>query len=212
MTQVVDDSLEAGREAGRRHAWRDAYELLRSADKEGKLTAGDIENLAEAAWWTGHLEEAIALRERAYREYLEAGETLHAAGLAVMVSIDHANRAAMAVASGWLARAERLLANEEESVAHGHLALAHGMGALDMGELGTAAEEFDRAHEIGTRFGDRNLEAMAMVFKGTVLVSKGEVTEGLALLDEATAAAVCGELQPLATGIVYCITIHSCQA
>jgi class 3 adenylate cyclase len=212
VTQVVDDSLEAGREAGRRHAWRDAYELLRSADKDGKLTARDIENLAEAAWWTGHLEEAIALRERAYRVYLEAGETLQAAGLAVMVSIDHANRAAMAVASGWLARAERLLANEEESVAHGHLALAHGMGALDMGELGTAGEEFDRAHEIGTRFGDRNLEAMAMVFKGTVLVSKGEVTEGLALLDEATAAAVCGELQPLATGIVYCITIHSCQA
>jgi class 3 adenylate cyclase len=211
VTKVVDDSLEAGREAVRRHAWRDAYELLRSADGDGRLGAEDLENLAEAAWWTGHLEEAIALRERAYAAYLEAGETRRAALLAIMVAIDNANRAAMSVASGWLGRAERLLANEEEGIAHGHLALAHGMAALDMGELGTASREFDRAHDIGTRFGDRNLDAMALVFKGTVLVSKGEVTEGLALLDEATAAAVSGELQPLATGLVYCVTIHSCQ-
>jgi class 3 adenylate cyclase len=212
VTQVVDDSLEAGREAARRHAWRDAYALLRSADEDGKLTAEDLQNLAEAAWWTGHLDEAIALRERAYAAHVEAGETRQAAMLAIMLSIDHANRAAMSVAGGWLARAERLLRNEPEGVEHGHLALVRGMTALDMGELATAGSEFSRAHELGGRFGDRDLEAMALVFKGTVLVSTGEVTEGLALLDEATASAVSGELQPLATGLVYCVTIHSCQA
>jgi class 3 adenylate cyclase len=212
VTQVVDDSLEAGREAARRHAWRDAYALLRSADEDGKLTAEDLQNLAEAAWWTGHLDEAIALRERAYAAHVEAGETRQAAMLAIMLSIDHANRAAMSVAGGWFARAERLLRNEPEGVEHGHLALVRGMTAFDMGELATAGSEFSRAHELGGRFGDRDLEAMALVFKGTVLVSTGEVTEGLALLDEATASAVSGELQPLATGLVYCVTIHSCQA
>ena len=211
MTQVVDDSLEAGREAARRHAWRDAYELLRSADGEGRLGADDLENLAEAAWWTGRLDEAIALRERAHAAYLEGGETQRAALLAVIVGIDHANRAAMSVAGGWFARAERLLADEEEGIAHGYLALAHGMGGLEMGELDTASRELERAQAIGARVGDPSLAAMALVFKGTVLVSKGEVTEGLALLDEATAAAVGGELRPLATGVVYCVTIHSCQ-
>jgi class 3 adenylate cyclase len=212
VTQIADDSLEAGRQAVRRRAWREVYDLLRGADEDGKLTAEDLENLAEAAWWTGRLEEAITLRERAYAAYLEAGDTQRAALLAVMVSIDHGNRAAMAVAGGWLARAERLVANEEEGIAHGHVALAHGMAALEMGELDNAGKEFDRAHDLGTRFGDRNLQAMALVFKGTVLVSKGEVTEGLALLDEATSAAVGGELEPLATGLVYCVTVHSCQA
>lgn len=211
MSQIVDDSLEAGREAAQRRAWRDAYELLRSADQEGKLTAEDLTNLAEAAWWTGHLEEAIAQRERAYAVALEAGETRRAAMLAIMVSIDHANRAAMSVASGWLARAERLLGDEEEGVEHGHLALARGMAALDMGELETATTAFDRAHELGGRFGDRSLEAMALVFQGTVLVTAGEVEKGLAMLDEATAAALSGDLDPLATGVVYCVTIHSCQ-
>jgi class 3 adenylate cyclase len=117
----------------------------------------------------------------------------------------------MSVASGWLARAERLLGGETEGVEHGYVALARGMSTLDQGELDTASKELSRAHELGARFGDRDLVAMALVFEGTVRVSKGEVTEGLALLDEATASAVSGELQPLATGLVYCVTIHSCQ-
>ena len=74
MTQIVDDSLEAGKEAARRHAWRDAYELLRSADADGRLTADDLGSLGNAAWWTGHLDEAVGLRERAYAAFAEAGE------------------------------------------------------------------------------------------------------------------------------------------
>jgi class 3 adenylate cyclase len=212
VTQVVDDSLEAGRDAARRHAWKDAYELLRSADEDGLLEAEDLQNLAEAAWWTGHLDEAIALRERAYTKYSEAGDSRRAGMLAILLASDHANRAAMSVASGWLARAERLLADEAEGVEHGHLALTRGMAALEMGDLEAAGRELGRAQELGARLGDRNLEAMALVFKGTVLVSTGNVSDGLELLDEATASAVSGELQPFATGLVYCVTIHSCQA
>jgi tetratricopeptide (TPR) repeat protein len=128
-----------------------------------------------------------------------------------MLSIDHASRAAMAVAGGWLARAERLLVDRPEGIAHGYVALARGMTGLDVGELDVAKREFGRAHELATRFGDRDLGAMALVFEGTVLVASGEVSDGLALLDEATASALSGELQPLATGTVYCVTVHSCQ-
>jgi class 3 adenylate cyclase len=211
VAQIVDDSLEAGRDAARRRAWRNAYDLLRSADESGDLAGEDIERLAEAAWWTGRLDEALALRERAYAAYVEEKEKTPAAMLAVMLTMDHQVRGAMSVAGGWLARAERLLANEEESAAHGHLALARGIYAFDHGELGKAGEEISLARELGARFGDRNLESMALVFEGTVLVSTGEVERGLTLLDEATAAAVSGELDPLATGIIYCVTIGSCQ-
>ncbi len=211
MGALADNALEAGRDAARRHVWRDAYELLRSADKDGELTAEDLQDVAEAAWWTGRLEEAIALRERAYTAFVEAGQPRQAALLAIQLAGDYDNRSAMAVAGGWLARAERLLRDQEEGVEHGHLALARGMAALGMGELGTADAELGRAQEFAGRFGDRDLEAMALVFKGTVLVALGDVGEGLALLDEATAAAVSGELQPLATGMVYCVTVHSCQ-
>jgi class 3 adenylate cyclase len=211
MSQVLDDSLEPGREAARKHAWRDAYELLQKADADGLLGAEDLEHLGEAAWWTSRLDEAIDLRERAYTAYVEAGEPRRAALLAMMISGDHAKKGAGSVAGGWLARATRLLADEPEGIEHGHLALARGTAAVMMGQLEPAREELARAHELGTRFADRNLQAMAMVFQGTVLVMSGQVSEGLALLDEATAAAVSGELEPLTTGMVYCVTIHSCQ-
>jgi class 3 adenylate cyclase len=211
VSQVLDDSLEAGREAARKHAWRDAYDLLLQADGEGQLAPEDLERLGEAAWWTGRLEEAIDFRERAYAAYVEGGKPRRAALLALLISGDHGKKGSFSVASGWLSRATRLLENEPEGPEHGHLALARGTAAVMMGELEPAQEELARAHELATRYGDRNLEAMAMVFKGTTLVMSGQVSEGLALLDEATAAAVSGELEPLATGMVYCVTIHSCQ-
>jgi class 3 adenylate cyclase len=211
MSQVLDDSLEAGREAARKHAWRDAYELLQRVDADGLLGAEDLERLGEAAWWTGRLEEAIDFRERAYAAHVGAGEPRPAALLAMMISGDHAKKGAVSVAGGWLSRATRLLADQPEGIEHGHLALARGTAAVMMGELQPARESLAQAQEVATRFGDRNLEAMAMVFQGTVLVMSGQVSEGLALLDEATAAAVSGELEPLATGMVYCVTIHSCQ-
>ena len=211
MSQVLDDSLEAGREAARKHAWREAYDLLHKAAADEPLGAEDLEFLAESAWWTGRLEEAIEFRERAYAAYVEAGEPRRAALLAMMISGDHGKKGAGAVAGGWLSRAARLLENEPEGVEHGHLALAQGTGAVMMGQLEPAQAQLARARELATRFGDRNLEAMAMVFQGTTLVRSGQVSEGLALLDEATAAAVGGELDPLATGMVYCVTIHSCQ-
>ncbi|HEU4450147.1 MAG TPA: adenylate/guanylate cyclase domain-containing protein [Gaiellaceae bacterium] len=212
MTQVADDSLAAGREAAQRHAWREAYELLGSADGDGRLGAEDLQTLAEAAWWTGRLEKALALRERAYAAYAETGEPLRAALVAVTLGMDHLVRGSMSVSAGWVARAERLLADEAESVEHGHLALARGFTGYSTGDFETARRELARARELGKRFGDRSLVALALVFEGTVLVATGEVEQGLAMLDEATAAAVSGELQPLATGIVYCVTIDSCQA
>ena len=211
VSQVLDDALEAGREAARKHAWREAYDLLQKAGASEPLGAEDLEFLAEAAWWTGRLEEAIDFRERAYAAYVEAGEPRRAALLAMMISSDHGKKGAGSVAGGWLSRAARLLENEPEGVEHGHLALAQGTGAVMMGQLEPAQEHLARARDLATRFGDRNLEAMAMVFQGTTLVMSGQVSEGLVLLDEATAAAVSGELDPLATGMVYCVTIHSCQ-
>jgi class 3 adenylate cyclase len=79
------------------------------------------------------------------------------------------------------------------------------------GDLATALTDLDRAYELAERVGDRSLQALALTGKGKALVDAGEVDKGLALLDEATAAAVSGELKAFATGIVYCATISSCH-
>jgi len=54
MAQVnLEDALAAGREAVRRYAWREAFELLSAADQAGGLGADDLEGLAQSAWWNG---------------------------------------------------------------------------------------------------------------------------------------------------------------
>ena len=176
------------------------------------LDAADIENLAEAAWWTGHLEEALALRARAYAEFAQSGERDRAALVASTLAIDHIVKGAMSVAGGWIGRAETILGSETESAAYGHLALARGLFGLEQGEIQSAGADLARARELAVRFGDRSLEALSLVFRGMASVLGGAVDEGLGLLDEATAAAVSGELEPLATGVVYCVTIDSCQS
>ena len=121
-------------------------------------------------------------------------------------------RGLFAVAHGWFANAERLLEGQPESAEHGVLMMMRGIKALFVeGDLPGAISEFDGALELSHRLGDRDTHALALVGKGRALVKAGDVEQGLALLDEATASAVCGELRPFSTGLVYCVTISSCQ-
>jgi class 3 adenylate cyclase len=210
MSQVVE-ALRAAREAASRHAWRETYDAYSGVAKPD-LTAEDLERFAEAAWWTGKLDEAINLRERSYAAFVAAGEQLKAARIALVLSWDHSGRGAFAVSHGWFANAERLLEGEPESSEHALLALARAVNLMFAeGKLSDAITHFERAFALAQRFGDRDTQVMALGGKGRALVKSGEIEQGLALLDEATASAVGGDLGPYSTGLVYCITISSCQ-
>jgi class 3 adenylate cyclase len=210
VSQLID-TLDAAREAAARHAWREAYEAYSNAET-ANLTPADVESFADAAWWRGKLDEAMSLRERSYARFAGAGEKLDAARLALTLSWDHSGRGAFSVSHGWFANAERLLEGQPESAEHGFLTLTRAVNTLfGAGNLADAIDDFDRAFELGQRFGDRDTQVLALAGKARALLKTGEVEQGLALLDEATAAAICGELQPYSTGLVYCITISSCH-
>jgi class 3 adenylate cyclase len=209
MSKVLD-SLENARNAAVRHQWREAYEAYSGLDRR-ELAADDLERFAESAWWCGKLDEAINLRERSYARYSSNGQRLDSARLALTLSWDHSGRGAFAVSHGWFAKAERLLEGEAESTVHARLALTRAINTLFGGNPTEAIPDFKLAFELAQRFGDKDTEVLALVGRGRSLVKSGEIDEGLALLDEATASAVCGELQPYSTGLVYCITISSCQ-
>jgi ATP/maltotriose-dependent transcriptional regulator MalT len=67
------------------------------------------------------------------------------------------------------------------------------------------------AGEIGERFGDRDLVALAMVEQGQALVRQGRVADGLRLVDETMVAVTAEELSPVIAGIVYCTMIAFCR-
>jgi class 3 adenylate cyclase len=210
MSQVIDALAEARSAAGRQ-AWRAAYGAFTEVDKPD-LTPSDLENYGEAAWWSGKLDEAIALRERAYTGYTAAGDERGAARMALALSWDNEARGSFAVAGGWLANAERLLKELPEGPEHGRLRLVHALTAMFAeGDYERAIAMFDEAWELAKRVGDRDVQMLALSGKGRALIKSGKIDEGLALLDEATASAMCGDLRAHSAGLVYCITISSCQ-
>jgi class 3 adenylate cyclase len=212
MTQPAIESLTAGREAIKRHAWREAFDLLTEASASGLLDPQDLESLGEAAWWTGRLDDCIDARQRAYAAYVASGGHRRAAMVALDVAKDHYAKQASAVGTGWLNRARRLLDGEPDSVEHGYLERMHAVLAFEGNrEFDTALEHATRAFDIGSRFGDPELMAVSLHDRGRILVAMGQVVDGMALMDEATVAAVSGELGPLWTAAIYCNTITACR-
>ena len=209
MTSVVQP-LEEARAASGRQAWRAAYTAFLEADP-AELSAADLENYGEAAWWSGKIDEAIRLRERAFAGYNAEGDALGAARLAITLAWDFEGKGSFAVAGGWLANAERLLADAPEAPEHAHLLLTQALGVMFGGELERAIELFDETYALAERVGSRDGQMLSLSAKGRTLIKMGRIDAGLALLDEATASAMCGDLRAHSAGLVYCITISSCQ-
>ena len=207
----MDDTLETGRQAYSRHAWREAFDLLTAADAVGALPPEDLEALAQAAWWSGRLADSIAARERAYLLYIERGDRRGAARVALALAHDHEDKKADAISQAWHHRAERLLEEEPEAAEHGYLARARMRMASREGARERALELARQELDIGVRVGDRDLQALGLHDQGSVLVALGRVVEGMKLIDEATVAAVGGEISPYPTAVIYCNTISACR-
>ena len=211
MSQITQDPLAAGREAIGRLDWIEGYELLRTADETMELAPEDLMLLGEAAMWNGQMEMVHPYFERAYRGYLQQGNMLRAAYVATWIAHNQKNNLQASVANGWMSRAKRLLDLEEEAPEHGYWALQKSLLALSEHNFAESLALSKQAEELGRRFGDRNLEIRALQRQGNVLIEQGEVAEGKLLLDEASAAALAGELDPFSTLVVYCNTIGACR-
>ncbi len=209
MTQTAA-TPEAGRQAVGLGHWKDAYGLFQAVDAD-TLTGDDLAAYAESAFWTCRQDEAMALRERAFAAYISEGKPLLAATVASCLSWDHSGRGAFAVASGWLARADRLLAPLPESAEHALVALNHTMQSMESGDSANAQSSLDRALDIAERLGVTEVLSLGRTIRGRMLIHSGQVDAGLAMLDESAAEALSGELAPLSAGLIYCMTIQACQ-
>lgn len=209
VTQALDH-VDSARAAAQESRWRLAYEEFSHAAPRA-LRGSDVLAFADAAWWTGHPDQALELRERAHGELLTAGDVRAAARVAILLAWDYFARGAMAVYQGWMARAERLLADQPASPEYAYLVTTRGFMNMEMGDADAAMPDLELAERLGTALDNPEVLAIARIARGRILVHGGHADEGLALLDEASAAAVSGQLQPFEAGVVYCVTISSCH-
>jgi DNA-binding CsgD family transcriptional regulator/tetratricopeptide (TPR) repeat protein len=204
--------LQRGRESYDALAWGDAFELLSRADQKAPLGGDDLARLATSAHMLGRVDEWIPLLERAHQRYAAEGEVLPAVRSAFWIGMNLALRGELGPATGWLGRAQRMLDRVDgECVEHGYMLLPVSFQHELSGDLEGASATAAAAAEVGERFGDRDLFALAVHTQGTVLVKSGRVAEGLRLLDEAMVAVTAGEVSPVVSGIVYCGVILACE-
>jgi DNA-binding CsgD family transcriptional regulator len=204
--------LEQGRESYAKRKWVDAYESLAAADLATPLGAEDLELLARAGYMLGRDDDYVNGLERAYHAHLESGEALRAVRCAWWIGHNFLFRGEMAPATGWFARAQRLLGREQrDCVERGYVLIAalleHVFGGDHEAALATAVE----IAEIGECFGDQDLVAIGLMEQGHALLRQGRRQDGLRLVDETMVAVTTGQLSPIVAGILYCNTIAFCQ-
>jgi DNA-binding CsgD family transcriptional regulator len=208
---MTEDALAAGRTALGRGAWAQARACFAAAVAEHE-TPEALEGLGLAAWWLDDARTMFDARERAYRLFVATGDRRGAARLATWLAWDYeAFRGELAVANGWLGRARRQLEGLEPSPELATLLLREAEMALRHGG-GDARRLSLEAAEVARDVGSVELQVAALAVEGLALVCAGEVASGMRLLDEATAAAVSGELNDLtAIGSTCCRLISACE-
>jgi DNA-binding CsgD family transcriptional regulator len=205
-------ALERGRQAFERNAWAEAYRLLQAADREAPLEPHDLDSLATAAYLIGRDEDSDGYRTRAHQLFLDRHDAERAARSAYWLAFGLAQRGARAPASGWFARTERILDDARvDSVLRGSLLVPVAIQRIVDGDPAAGYDAFTRAADVARRFGDRDLASVACEGRGRALIRLGKIADGVALLDEAMAAVVAGEVTPLAAGDVYCSVLEGCQ-
>lgn len=205
------DLLRRARDAAAREAWAEAYGLLHRLEPD-RLTPDDCAAFADAAWWTGHVDESIVQRARAYSGFAAADDARRAAYCAWMLFYEHQLAGRSAVAAGWLRRSREQLRGAPECVEQCYLAWMDAEAAQRRGAFDEAMTLARRMGEIARHCHDRDLYAMSVQARASVLLAQGRVADGLDLLDDAMCAATAGELSAFFTGWIYCLGLQQSMA
>jgi len=203
--------LEVGRDAASRRAWPEAVEALTEADRVEGLSPDDLELLGNASWWAGRPDDATEAMERAFAGYEAAGRAEDAGRVAIYMAYQASRAMAFAVAGGWAAQANRLLEAFPDSPLHAWEGVFAAAGDMDQGRIESGLEHADRTMAMARDLGNNEALYIAMAFKGMGDVIAGRWKEGMALLDEASAAAMSGNLELRAASDILCITIGACR-
>jgi DNA-binding CsgD family transcriptional regulator/tetratricopeptide (TPR) repeat protein len=193
--------------AGRWQEAREGFAAVLEIEESGEALFG----LALTQWWLGDPVSSISLQERAFGMFRRDGDYENAFFAAMYLCLGYDMTFGNSSASrGWLAKAARVVEDSGLDVLQGWVLLCEAVTLHDADLL--AAERKARAALDSAReTNDVDLDVCARSELGAALVELGRIREGTALLDEAMAGALGGEV-PLDTVVLAsCRTITSCS-
>jgi DNA-binding CsgD family transcriptional regulator len=193
--------------------WTEIYEKLSKANKKGDVKPQETEKLALGAYLIGKDVESFKIMEQAHQGYLNLEKKEQASRCAFWLGFMLMMAGERARGSGWMAKGERILNHEKvpDCSEKGLFLIPKALGALNSGNAAKAHELFEQAANIGEQFGDVDLIAIGRLGHGQALIDKGNVSQGLKLLDETMILVDTESLFPVANGIIYCAVIETCR-
>ncbi len=209
MSSDLEAQVGAGFEAmaaGSWHAARNGFAAVLEIEELPEALIG----LANASYWLGDLAGVVDSFERAYAAARKRPDPVLAAAAALSLVGYHKQFLGNAAAArGWLAQGARIIETEAPQL-RGELLGARSFVTDDPVECERLARE---AWDIGRANGNVDLEVLAMTAIGGALVQQGRTAEGMALLDEAMAAAIGGGCSdPLTAAHTSCMTMLVCAS
>ncbi|MBP2582080.1 DNA-binding CsgD family transcriptional regulator [Streptomyces sp. PvR006] len=210
---TTTDPVERARGAAARESWAEAYQLLHAHDRHPSrgLTADDLSVLADAAWWSGHVDESVTARLRAHAAYLAADDHRGAGLASWWLYYEYAGLGRPAAAAGWLHRARHHLEDLPDCPEQCFLEMTAAEEASAHGDHGTALAATRRMTALALACGSPDLLALSRQAESRALLAAGRRTEGLDLLDDAMCAVSAGELSGMVTGWLYCLALTQCM-
>ncbi|MFB7392445.1 LuxR C-terminal-related transcriptional regulator [Streptomyces sp. NPDC056191] len=210
---TTTDPVGRARDAAARESWAEAYQLLHAHDRHPTrgLTADDLSVLADAAWWSGHVDESVTARLRAHAAYLAADDHRGAGLASWWLHYEYAGLGRPAAAAGWLHRARHHLEDLPDCPEQCFLEMTAAEEASARGDHGTALAATRRMTALALACGSPDLLALSRQAESRALLAAGRRTEGLTLLDDAMCAVSAGELSGMVTGWLYCLALTQCM-
>src|SRR5687767_7924808 len=130
--------------------WASARSFFETAQAQAE-TAEVLDGLSQVAHFEGDYDSAVERKERAFAAYRRSHKPVEAAATARWLAFLHGTfHGNFAVASGWMARAERLLDGVEACASHGWLVLDQAVFSRNSSEREKCAVS---ALAIARRFG-----------------------------------------------------------
>jgi DNA-binding NarL/FixJ family response regulator len=203
--------LEQAREAHRRQAWAEVCDAFFAVDRITPLGVEDLERLAEAADILGRTADAVGVLRRVYQVHADARQTGRALRCAFWLWHALNFKGEVALASGWIRRAARLIEAEPHMPEQGYVLIPEAEDQFGKGDYAAAYTTAGRAAALGNRCADPDLVTIATHIQGRAGIKAGQVREGLALLDEAMVGIAAGETTARVTAWIYCSAIDACN-
>lgn len=203
--------IEAARQAVTEQRWSDASALYQKLDKPGALQGEDLNGWALAMQCSGRPSDAVPVLVRAVAVHTQTGSNDLAAASAVSLSVIHLERGEAALAKGWIARAQDLLAAVPDSPMAGQVPWMQARIAAFDGDLLQALAFAQAAYDLGRARGDVRTEALGLMYRGFFKLSLGDTSGGLADQDHAAALSLSNNVDPITGGTLYCNILWTCR-